>query len=254
MKSILITLGLLFAVTSCSGAPIPQPTPLPSPILLPATVKINFDNETPSSRQALIQQAFEIAKQEFGDAGEVEVEVYYNPSKFPYNLSGVYLGAASHGKIYINAFVLAGLDEVKTYEAAIHEYYHQVQMSQAGSSLLTNPCWLIEGSATYETAYVLNKIGKRLYVADRREIAQRAMLVPATLESASINDCYFLGFMATEMLVTPYGQEVLARYWKANRTADWRQAFNKTFGLTVNDFYAKLDDWRKNGFDPLKLK
>ena len=63
-----------------------------------------------------------------------------------------------------------------------------------------------------------------------------------TLEKCpDTQNAYFLGELAAEALVATFGAKSLNDFqMEFGRSGDWKAAFEKIFGLKVDDFYLKL--------------
>jgi hypothetical protein len=52
---------------------------------------------------------------------------------------------------------------------------------------------------------------------------------------------YLLGSYASEVLVAVYGHSSVEQFIKSFATStDWKSIFNKSFGISSDDFYGKL--------------
>jgi hypothetical protein len=141
-----------------------------------------------------------------------------------------------------------------------HEYYHTLQNFLIGatrSSQVNNvsPEWLTEGTADYFSSRFTEAQGFVNDYAQYRSDAirqTRSANALSTYEqrpdpnSASPPAAYRLGALATEYLDSRFGTDsVRVTFWqnvKAER--DWRRAFTKTFGLSLDEFYAAFETFR----------
>ena len=149
-------------------------------------------------------------------------------------------------------------------KSLIHEYFHIVQSWLAKKGLTaTGPIWLYEGAAdiaAYGSAAQLGEFSLDEVRADK--ITQsRGMLSPLssmiTLQDTLIEDTedpYQVGYLATEYLVSKYGDDrlnVLRKFWEAQgKGTPWQDAFRTTFGMSVDEFYPKFEEYRRAQFPP----
>ena len=154
-----------------------------------------------------------------------------------------------------------------------HEYTHVLQHYMQRSS---SPAWLIEGQATYAEGLFFQSRGDRTGAGQRAQWWLRALDVIPSLRDLARRDpfyaggeaAYALGALATEWLVTQVeareaGQSGAAalpdsdfaaplpehdshiRYWENVPSPDrWREAFEATFGITVDEFYDAFEAYR----------
>ena len=131
-----------------------------------------------------------------------------------------------------------------------HEYFHVLQLSLAPG--LEGPHWLIEGSAEYAMAIFSDARKSLPYAAFRNAVLLRAASWTGSLRSAGADERYppghehyTLGFLAVERLVELAGEEAILDYFRrAPASADWRDAFEAAFGVTVEAFYEAFEPYR----------
>ena len=59
-------------------------------------------------------------------------------------------------------------------------------------------------------------------------------------------DAYTVGAVAADYLVTRYGRERLqSELWLAIAETDWRSAFERVFGVSVDSFYSEFASYRQ---------
>ena len=169
--------------------------------------------------------------------------------------------------------------KLAAYSAFPHEYTHFVGMTSPEINNLgidsigrLSACWFWEGSATFYgyaiagksldkfDQYRLSSLHDFLYTYDQRRNQQLGTLIKKLQENnpetvidlfrelendvgscKEIHNAYALGEMATETLVAIYGQtginNLILEFGKSN---NWPEAFQKTFGLSLTDFYIKI--------------
>ena len=135
-----------------------------------------------------------------------------------------------------------------------HEYFHAVQHSlsrnRSARSDVERPLWLIEGSARYFE----NAVTQQELDAFRRTNVRRWEALPtlAALEQSSPSrptvapdEAYIVGSVACDYLATKYGRDRLQyEFWAALAQTDWRSAFARVFGVTVDSFYPEFEAYR----------
>lgn len=153
-----------------------------------------------------------------------------------------------------------------------HEYFHLVQ-EQYGDL----PQWLLEGSATFFGAaigyYDISPDGlnsKKLFrgtsgnfdpnnegtdenrlVNHLRTLTESESLkMYQDLETFDWQDGdrlshYALGGLATEVLVGVWGLDTYMEMLEGTKERGWKSSFKRTFGLTTDEFYAKLVPYLK---------
>jgi hypothetical protein len=153
-----------------------------------------------------------------------------------------------------------------------HEYFHLVQ-NQYG----TLPQWLLEGSAAFFGAAIgyydispdglkskeffqgtsgnfdpnnegpdYNRLVKHLRALTESE----SLKMYQDLETFNWNDGdrlshYALGGLATEVLIGVWGLDTYMEMLEGTKERSWKSSFTKTYGLTTDEFYAKLVPYLK---------
>ncbi len=148
----------------------------------------------------------------------------------------------------------AGRDAI-TFGTFAHEYFHTLQSNEhrrryVGDGLEPDngPVWLIEGSAEYMSQiYRGERSGERAgYVREASRSAEALRDAEIYTDSGSY---YTLGVLASELLDHRFGQRSLLEYFTQRALhATSAQAFEATFGLTLNEFYEEFAAWRAEGF------
>jgi hypothetical protein len=183
---------------------------------------------------------------------------------------GCNFGFATTGKDQTPAYFMC-LDSkftrrISDKQTAIHEYFHLVQQNY---SLKKMPCWMVEGSPTYFGATLgidgTDPTGKSSFefiwqlarnqdtpkLVDNLKSDVGAFEVLKQLEQsnafqAGAASCtslggYTVGSIATEALIAVKGYKTYMDFVSTfPNTADWKTEFKKVYGLSTDDFYAKL--------------
>ena len=134
-----------------------------------------------------------------------------------------------------------------------HEYFHSIQQALSGSNYLGSPTWIVEGSAFY-TDY------ERRYSEGQASILSNlhffwATLGPeVTLETeSSYRTKSILGQIAFEWHAEEVGEEAIIDYFALLKRSDtWEEAFQRAFGLTPDDFYARFEEHRREVAPPFE--
>ena len=136
-----------------------------------------------------------------------------------------------------------------------HEYFHSVQFSLSNQQSTRGPLWLREGTARYFEYRLGGQHGYGDFDRLRRnEIARSRTLEPlqtwesrgqATFRGGG-GEAYNMGFLAADYLVNTKGLDAVAKtVWTEQRTKDWRAAFASAFGVSVDQFYADFEAYRR---------
>ncbi len=136
-----------------------------------------------------------------------------------------------------------------------HEYFHSIQQDLSGNNYLASPTWIVEGSAFYTDFQQRYSRGQASYLP--RYLFTWATLGPElTLEtssSLSYGDRARLGYVAFEWLAEEVGEAAIIDYFALLKMSDtWETAFQRAFGLSVDDFYAKFEEHRREVAPPFE--
>jgi len=158
---------------------------------------------------------------------------------------------------------------------AAHEYTHLAQYGlSAPTSLSALPWWSIEGGAQFygeaigytyfdslkvtrfgmhnqsaldSQAYVSTMFpGQSLKTVLQKNDPKNTKILMKSIEAntnspGALGLTYLLGSYATEALVSVYGHEKMADFYRSFSTsADYESNFNKVFGISLDTFYVKL--------------
>lgn len=138
--------------------------------------------------------------------------------------------------------------------AIAHEYFHVLQTHlvarAAPEATVYVAGWLLEGTAEHMgIAYSIS----RGFTAV--EDVEQSFLNLVTYNRPALQDFeeniseldtggYLLAALAVQQLVQPYGDEAIIEFFKVlPASADWRAAFERTFGRSSVEFYAELSEY-----------
>lgn len=165
------------------------------------------------------------------------------------------------------------------YQTPPHEYFHLVHVAVAPKQ---TPVWLFEGSASFfgemigyldsntvarkqqqsfntghdfdpnNEGFNPSRFKKWLKTATVKEVTRIFQILetePARPREAYAH--YALGSWATEALVATYGVDGFMQIWQnMGAGMDFHTAFKASFGLTPDEFYAKLTPYLNSRVDP----
>ena len=181
---------------------------------------------------------------------------------FGYDFWGTFDGSAVF--IYSTHFLD---DRRRLLHVIAHEHYHAIQtLGIVGSDGIRHigPEWLIEGSARYVEAWTLDQAGEPLegqltdyrktadiarvkgFTGSLRSIAPFAGFFSPDRTELEILAAYSLGRLAAELLADNYGGlEAVTQFYRAiDEDTTWQEAFEDTFGISVDDFYTEFEEYR----------
>lgn len=152
-----------------------------------------------------------------------------------------------------------------------HEYFHVLQEHVSEAEHFSHdvvseigPTWFLEGSAVYAEVRTLAHEGLYSFAkAKARRIAQ-ARETAAPLQSTETRNGlraadgvgYMLGFLAVDFLVENFGSlpalvALLSFYDAIGPGTTWQDAFQSTFEISIEEFYAEFEAYRLENFPPL---
>lgn len=260
------------------------PQALPSVYSTPTgAFRFLFDDGVREYQREAIRNAAALGQSLFGDAGNVTIVAYSNIDaliqeqsnnyKRPVNsqpsvesrfrfLEGVKSCDANEGVIFCYITPSNPALGTSVYTAILHEYFHNVQFyltrtrtSSAGAA------WLIEGSAEYARTWVDVRYGltdwetqRKRWILQTRGIT-RPLSSMETVRGSEEEDFiakYSLGYLAVEYLVANVGEQaVLKKYWEwVGSGLGWPIALEKAFGIPLNTFYERFEEYRQVEFPP----
>ena len=128
-----------------------------------------------------------------------------------------------------------------------HEYFHSIQQDLSGNTYLGSPIWIVEGSAVYTDF-------QKRYSEGTPSYEEAYYFVWSSLGVALGNDtasgvrgstANSIGYLAMEWLADEAGEDAILDYFSNLKpAADWREAFSESFGLPVDDFYSRFEEYR----------
>lgn len=175
------------------------------------------------------------------------------------------------GGFYLPNIILACVRESQynNLEASMiiaHEYVHLVGMTSMqlsnfplGSLGRLRPCWVEEGMAVFYGMKSSSTVDKNFASNKERFLSSLSSRITTDLRSEQsilktmqeleenmtsckkVQDAYFLGSSAFEILYNKYGHDKVIEFNKMFfMGVEWKSAFYKAFGISVNDFYKNL--------------
>ena len=252
------------ATDKANAGPI-QERPIPA---AGSAVVIRHDAAVPPGILDSVEETVAYARLDFGDSGPLVVHVYGTPEAF---VSAYEPRAQEEARKDIEggAFAFGGAGVIRIYSPTyaksgtnsrrltlLHEYFHTVQASLSGPPKRDRPpLWLVEGSATYFELRTGADRGYTYFDRQREDhILKSKTLGPlASYETeggiaarGGHGEAYTVGFVACDYLVETKGVEALKRdFWALlASTPDWRGAFAKAFGSSVEEFYVAFEAYR----------
>ena len=140
--------------------------------------------------------------------------------------------------------------------AFAHEYVHFLQYHLSNVQLISLPLWIYEGPASYLDSIYHNSWSQSSPGSlSRREtiigsLQGTEVRLEDTVEGPERHLAYFLGELASEYLDDHHGgTDALIDFWRTLAvSSDWITAFERTFGISVDDFYERFAKYRANGF------
>ena len=220
--------------------------------------------------------------------GEVIFQIYHNQDEFIAAFERVTGGKANRnvlestavaGKGYISLNALR-LEQGNTSPESLkkisaHEILHALQHDLAGvkggsddhSIPETGPRWLTEGIAEFLAYQALSAADVLSYDTKRNStdpwgFVKRGEYVDKPLSEletmvgirAARGSTYSYFLLAAELLASRTGQSSLIHYYTLLPPGTtWQEAFETTFGMTVEEFYVLFEEHRAAGFPEVEL-
>lgn len=135
---------------------------------------------------------------------------------------------------------------IEKVKIAVHETFHPIQISLAGTSGARGPWWISEGSAEYIANMALVEEGlisydamKNCFLTSFPRNANSPILTENTQN-------YQLAALAVDFLVQRSGLNSLLDYNDWFRTVGGSAAFQAAFGMSQETFYAQFDQAMRN--------
>ena len=154
------------------------------------------------------------------------------------------------------------------YEGAVaHDYFHAIQDDLSAGRYGAAPSWLIEGSAEYAERVYTGSGSASLTVPEHvdQDVHQTIAglsryAAPELSELTSFEDFhaqpnnlgYRLGFVAVDWLVGHSSEASTIAFFRALAGGEsWQEAFERAFGIAVDDFYEAFEAYRAEVAPPL---
>ncbi len=228
---------------------------------------ITFHVSPRAATEALVRIAKSAseARQAFGDAGALGVRLYCDieefatasnkpPEEVQQDVTRGQVAYHSRGDIWLYGPLFERRSSVEQRHTIYHEYFHALQRSLSRTRTSrpdTQALWLIEGSAEFfENAVTLRELENFRRVEIRRWDGKPALEAleasGGARSTGGTGDAYTVGAVAADYLVTKYGRERLqSELWLAIAETDWRSAFERVFGISVDTFYSDFASYRQ---------
>ena len=224
-----------------------------------ATFYIYHDPESSARTLARLEgRRLEDARQKFSEHGYLA-------------LAGLEPANEDSGWIMFNLLAFVRNPESSNYmRVAAHELSHVYQstLQKHGRFDTTHqevrvigPAWMQEGFAEFHADRALAMGGVVPYEQSRQRFIRQSHPVDVQLEETETYDGlkagpgrYDMAAMASELLAAKAGEEALISFWGLlGPDTPWREAFEATFGMTVEEFYPLFEEHRADGFPELEL-
>lgn len=240
-------------------------------------IKYMYDDGASAQDRKLIETAVGLASKRFGNILEASVYAYadFNSlcdafEQFE-NRSGCSnlesdIGLATNGGgIFLNISSRGWKNDPDSLRMAtvIHEYVHVVQFYLTNGrnrfKIDEGPEWLVEGSAEYLAYQIIQSENLFDVSAIRREKIEESKHVRIPIKTTPAKDAdkatqiywrYSLGYLASEFLAQNYGgeQRILKYFGTINSNKPWNLAFRETFGISIDEFNDKFEEYRRANF------
>lgn len=135
-------------------------------------------------------------------------------------------------------------------KVSAHEYTHVWQLEFLAR---VRPTWMLEGTAEF-VGYQSIIDGKIVGSEPPRQFALQGALSPSnaalqTYENTLPGSAYSMAYLAVGNLILGPGPESLRLFFEGlGSGADWEIAFQRAFGLPVQEFYGRFEAFRSNGY------
>ena len=175
--------------------------------------------------------------------------------------------ASGHGG-YRHLFVCTGCDPDTKRKSTFHEYFHVLQSELAnvqenprlGAAIVHpskvpphGPEWLHEGTAEYLALEVasdarISRFANQLGYHSNRERGQTLLL--SSMETRyGLDEAgdYSSGIIAAKLLAETSGISSLIKFYEnVGKGLPWKEAFEATFGRSINAFYSEFKEYKLN--------
>ena len=186
-------------------------------------------------------------------------------------LAGLDPGDEHSGWIMVNLQAYLRFPEAWRFtRTAAHELSHvyQYTLGKHGRFDTTHrevrvigPAWIQEGVAVFHSERVLAMLGEVTYERSREKLISQSQRVDVSLKATETYDGlragpgrYDMAAMASELLAAEVGEAALISFWTLlGPDTPWQEAFETSFGMTIDEFYRVFEEHRSNGFPELGL-
>ena len=144
-------------------------------------------------------------------------------------------------------------------------FLHDQYRSRVASWLEEHPVWLRSGGRDFHKLKALSEAGLLSYEAERNGpwgLVERGMELDRPLSALETwngfddarGDPWKHSILAAELLASHAGPGSLIRFYEPLRLGTtWKEVFQKTFGMTVEEFYSLFDAHRTAGYPDLTI-
>lgn len=255
-------------------------------IVVTGPAKFDFDDAVATSLREQTRSAITSARRFFGYSGPLTVFVSESPEwiigkyvAFNRIVSGPGLDQlrsrwrtwgcmeAEPGAIFFKTSCMTGAGNEFLSMKLAHEYFHTIQgyltkKKPGGTDSEVpqdGPRWLTEGSAVYaeirfaesnNPAYGAERVAETRARLSAPSRPLRCLETMNGMNSLSSDQSYALGYAASDYLASLSGRSsVLVSFWLNQIPAlSWQAAFAQTFGMSVDGFYSRFEDYRRKAF------
>ena len=231
-------------------------------------IVLRYDEGMAPQALSIVEETIPVAHEALGESGPLVVHVYASADLYVASvearsqeraradLDAGAVATAAGGVIRIYGPRFLERDTTSRRLIVLHEYFHTVQSRLSAGRSGAVPLWLREGTARYVEYGVAGDHGYLDY-GRRRASEVRGSRALESLQAyeeqggptfrGESGGAYVVGFLASEYLESLKGRQAVQRdFWTALRTsADWRAAFTTVFGVSVDQFYADFEVYRK---------
>ena len=126
--------------------------------------------------------------------------------------------------------------------------------------IFSGPEWMVRGTESYARILYAEAARSRNYEVARRERVYAARLAGLPMDSVDMRGnedglrgwaIGGVGFLAVEWLASRAGDPAIFEYHRLRESSEtWEEAFATAFGITVEDFYAEFEVYRKEVAPP----
>ena len=256
-----------------------------------AGTTFDFDSGVGTSQEALLQQSISLGArffraQNLGDPGTTHVFALFDFGTLTRIYAAWYTISISDAQSQLQGDAVSGPGAIFVHVAAqdwqntkdflrtkisVHELFHVLQNTLVGAVGLIGPNdvpvggprWLIEGSAEYMGYRAIGDAGlypftqafaDQLAQARSEDVTVQSLETLPGINAAGPNGAYPLMFIAVDFLTKKTGLPALAQFWRTIGTGvSWQDAFLKSFGESISQFYSDFVNYRASALPPLPV-